>query len=56
VLLPLITEEEVESEVSLPTKILDDLVKTYQGYLDKLKWREIRLFVSIFIIPVDGRA
>lgn len=25
--------------------ILEDLVKKFQGFLDKLKWREIRLFV-----------
>ncbi|KIM25191.1 hypothetical protein M408DRAFT_331298 [Serendipita vermifera MAFF 305830] len=49
VLLSLVTgPTNVESDVPWPNKILEDLVKNFQSYLDKLKWRELRLYLQFF--------
>ncbi|KAL4241306.1 Nuclear cap-binding protein subunit 1 [Abortiporus biennis] len=37
-----------EKEPSLGRQILEDLWKGFQGYLDKLAWREIRLCIHLF--------
>jgi hypothetical protein len=50
VLLCLVTgPTDVETDVPWPNKVLEDLVKNFQSYLDKLKWRELRLYVSTLI-------
>lgn len=33
------------TDVPWPNRILEDLVKNFQSHLDKLKWRELRLYV-----------
>jgi hypothetical protein len=38
--------------VSLGRSILEDFWKGFQGYLDQLAWREIRLCVSSFLSAV----
>ena len=35
-----------DSDALLGKQILDDFYKGFQGYLDKLAWREVRLCVS----------
>jgi hypothetical protein len=41
--------KDVETDVPWPNKILEDLVKNFQSYLDKLKWRELRHYVSAMV-------
>lgn len=44
--------------VSLGRSLLEDFWKGFQGYLDQLAWREIRLcvssFLSVIIIPLNN--
>lgn len=42
---------ESSTSPSLGKQVLEDFWKGFQGYLDKLAWREIRLCVSIASKP-----
>jgi hypothetical protein len=45
-LLSIVTGPEgVTTDLAWPNKIMEDLVKSFQTQLDRLKWRELRLYV-----------
>ena len=45
--------EDKDKNTLLGKQLLDDFWKGFQGFLDKLAWREVRLCVSLcFLIPI----
>ncbi|KAG8833852.1 hypothetical protein FRC17_009969 [Serendipita sp. 399] len=49
VLLTLVVGPEgLETDTPWPNRICNDLVRGFQAFLDKLKWREIRLYLQFF--------
>lgn len=40
-------DEAPDAPVDWQVKLLDDLSKAFQGFLDRLQWRELRHFVSV---------
>lgn len=41
----------MEEEVPLGRLVLEDFWKGFQGYVDKLAWREARLCVRLLFLP-----
>jgi hypothetical protein len=41
--------EQADEEIPWSNKVLDGLVKAFQASLDKLKWRDLRLYVRTSI-------
>jgi len=51
---PPLSLDNPDAPVNWPHKLLDDFCKQFQGFVDKLQWREMRLCVRLLVSQSNG--
>ena len=46
---PPLSLDNLDAPINWPHKLLDDFCKQFQGFVDKLQWREMRLCVRFLV-------